>query len=89
MGVPLVFTPVAQLLPRLYQVGGQGEGRVQAGRQQGGVQAVGAPQEQARHELRDHGPGAEVLLPEGHPRQGRRPEAGLPVRGHSSYRQHH
>ena len=68
------------MLSQVYQVGQPGEGDLQAGGQQGGVPAVGAPQEQAGHELRDHGPGAEVLLPEGHPRQGGRPEARLPVR---------
>merc|ERR1712203_1087243 len=57
-------------------------GGVQAGGQQGSVEVVGRPQEQARHELRDHGQGPEVLLPEGHPRQGGRPEARLPVRRH-------
>ena len=41
-------------------MGQQGEGHLQAGGQQGGVQAVGAPQEQAGHELRDHGPSTEV-----------------------------
>ena len=43
-------------------MGQQGEGHIQAGGQQGGVQAVGPPQEQARHELRDHGTRAEVTL---------------------------
>ena len=37
-----------------------GEGSVQAGRLEGGLPAVGAPQEQARHELRDDGQGIEV-----------------------------
>ena len=67
-------------------MGQQGEGHLQAGGQQGGVQAVGPPQEQARHELRDDGASAQILLPEGHPRQGRWPEAGLPVRQQSSKR---
>ena len=80
LGVPPLLAAVPQLLPKTHQVGGQREGRVQDSGQQGGVPAVGAPQEQAGHELRDHGPGAEVLLPEGHPRQGGRPEARLPVR---------
>ena len=73
-------------LSQVHQVGQQGEGHLQAGGQQGGVQAVGAPQEQARHELRDDGSSAEVLLPEGHPRQGRWSEAGLSVRQQSSQR---
>ena len=40
-----------RLLPEVHQVGQQGEGHLQAGGQQGGVQAVGAAQEQTRHEL--------------------------------------
>ena len=44
----------------LHQVDAEGEGHLQAGGQQGGVQAVGAPQEQARHELRDHGQSPQV-----------------------------
>ena len=60
MGVPPVPSSVAQLMSQTHQVGGQGEGRVQDSGQQGGVQAVGAPQEQARHELRDHGPSPQV-----------------------------
>ena len=43
-------------------MGQQGEGHLQAGGQQGGVQAVGPPQEQARHELRDDGTSPEVTL---------------------------
>ena len=49
-----------RLLPEVHKVGQQGEGHLQAGGQQGGVQALGAPQEQAGHELRDHGPSTEV-----------------------------
>ena len=47
-------------LSKVHQVGQQGEGHLQAGGQQGGLQALGAPQEQAGHELRDHGPSTEV-----------------------------
>ena len=43
-------------------MGQQGEGHLQAGGQQGGVQAVGPPQEQARHELRDDGTSPEVTF---------------------------
>lgn len=59
----------------------QGEGRLQAGRLQGGVEVMGHAQEQAGHELRNHGPRSEILLSEGHFGQGRRPEAGVPIRG--------
>ena len=59
-------------------------GGVQDSGQKGGVQAMGPPQEQARHELRDDGSIALSLLPEGHPRQGRWSEAGLSVRQQSS-----
>jgi len=40
-----------RLLPEVHQVEQQGEGHLQAGGQQGRVPAVGAAQEQARHEL--------------------------------------
>ena len=82
MGVPAGSVAGPGVLSVVHQVVGQTEGGVQAGGQQGSVEVVGRPQEQARHELRDHGQGPEVLLPEGHPRQGGRPEARLPVRRH-------
>ena len=85
-------------------MGQQGEGHLQAGGQQGGVQAVGPPQEQAGHELRDDGPSPEVkdqlensthaclflqvLLPARHPGKGGRSEARLPVRGRAQDRRH-
>ena len=72
--------PGQRVLSQVHQVGQPREGHLQAGGQQGGVPAVGAAQEQARHELRDHGPRSQILLPEGHPRQGGRPETRLPVR---------
>ena len=50
------------MLSQVYQVGQPGEGDLQAGGQQGGVPAVGAPQEQAGHELRDYGPGSQVRI---------------------------
>ena len=74
------------MLSQVHQMGEQRERNFQVGGQQGGLPAVGAAQEQARHELRDNGASAEVLLPEGHPRQGRRSEAGLSVRQQSSQR---
>merc|ERR1711953_1567697 len=46
-------------------------------------------QEQAGHELRDHGQSPQILLPEGNPGQGGRTETGLPVRGYSSDWKHH
>ena len=50
------------MLSEVYQVEQPWEGRVQAGRQQGGVAAVGDAQEQARHELWDHGQGTQVMV---------------------------
>ena len=47
VGVPVVPAAESSLVSSVHQVGGQGEGRVQAGGQQGGVQTVGSPQEQA------------------------------------------
>ncbi len=38
----------------------QGEGDLQAGGQQGGVPPLGTAQEQAGHELRDHGSRSQV-----------------------------
>jgi len=81
MGVPAQAAPGQRVLSQVHQVGQPREGHLQAGGQQGGVPAVGAAQEQARHELRDHGPRSQVLLPEGYPGQGGRPEASVPVRG--------
>lgn len=81
LGVP-PQTPARQgVLPSLHQVDEPREGRVQTGGLEGGVAAVGAAQEQARHELRDDGPRAALLLPARHPRQGGRPAARVPVRG--------
>jgi hypothetical protein len=51
------------LLPQVHQVEQQGEGDLQAGGQQGGVPPLGPAQEQAGHELRDHGSRSKVLLP--------------------------
>ena len=52
--------PGQRVLSQIHQVGKQREGHLQAGGQQGRVQAVGAPQEQTGHELRDHGPSSQV-----------------------------
>ena len=50
------------MLSQVYQVGEQREGDIQAGGQQGGVQTVGHAQEQAWHELRDHGQSSQVVF---------------------------
>ena len=80
MGVPPVAAPVPRQLSPPYQVAGQRQGGLQDRGQQGRLQAVGASQEQAGHELRDHGQSSQILLPEGNPGQGGRTETGLPVR---------
>ena len=51
-----------RMLSKVHQMGKQREGNLQAGGQQGGLQAVGTPQEQAGHELRDHGQSSQVRL---------------------------
>ena len=48
------------MLPQVHQVGQPVGGDLQAGGQQGRVSAVGHAQEQAGHELRDHGQGSQV-----------------------------
>jgi len=68
------------MLSKVHQMGKQREGNLQAGGQQGGLQTVGTSQEQAGHELRDHGQSSEVLLPERNTGQGGRTETGVPVR---------
>lgn len=88
MGVPAGSVAGPGVLPVVHQVVGQTEGGVQAGGQQGGVPVVGRPQEQARHELRDHGPRAQVLLPARDPGQGGRPAPRLPVRRRAQDRRH-
>ena len=77
------------MLSKVHQMGKQREGNLQAGGQQGRLQAVGASQEQAGHELRDHGQSSQILLSERNPGQGGRSETGVPVRGYSSDWQHH
>ena len=67
------------MLSKVHQMGKQREGNLQAGGQQGGLQAVGTPQEQAGHELRDHGESSEILLSERNPGQGGRPETCLSI----------
>ena len=69
-----------RMLSKVHQMGKQREGNLQAGGQQGGLQTVGSPQEQAGHELRDHGQSSQILLSERNPGQGGRTETGLPVR---------
>lgn len=81
LGVPPQAAAGPRVLPAVHQVDEPREGCVQARRLQGRVAPVGPPQEQARHELRDHGPRAALLLPARHPGQGGRPAPGLPVRG--------
>lgn len=81
VGVPAEAAAGPRVLPALYQVDEPREGRVQAGGLEGGVAAVGPAQEQARHELRDDGARAALLLPARHPRQGGRPAPRVPVRG--------
>lgn len=81
MGVPAEAAAGPRVLPALHQVDEPREGRVQAGRLEGGVAALGPAQEQAGHELRDHGPRPALLLPARDPRQGGRPAPRLPVRG--------
>ena len=51
-----------RMLSKVHQMGKQREGNLQAGGQQGGLQTVGTSQEQAGHELRDHGQSSEVRL---------------------------
>ena len=48
------------MLPQVHQVGQPVGGNLQACGQQGSVSAVGHAQEQAGHELRDHGQGSQV-----------------------------
>ncbi len=50
------------LLPEVHQMEQQGEGDLQAGGQQGGVPPLGPAQEQAGHELRDHGSRSQVYF---------------------------
>ena len=55
LGVPPLSAPVSSQLSSPHQVAGQRQGRLQDRGQQSGLQTVGTSQEQARHELRDHG----------------------------------
>merc|ERR1712203_294198 len=79
LGVPPLPPPVSSQLSCLHQVGRQRQRGLQAGGQQGGLQAVGTAQEQAGHELRDHGESSEILLSERNPGQGGRPETCLSI----------
>ena len=60
VGVPAAAVAGARHMPPLHQVDRPTAGHLQAGRLQGGVQAMGVPQEQAGHDLRDDGQGVEV-----------------------------
>jgi len=50
------------LLSEIHQVVESGKGRIQIGRLQGGVEALGRTQKQAGHELRDDGTRSQVIL---------------------------
>ena len=60
MGVPAATAAECRLLPQVYQMDRSATGNLQACWFQGRLQAVGHPQEQAGHELRDHGTCFEV-----------------------------
>ena len=62
LGVPAGPPPGQEHLPPLHQVDPEGEGHLQTGGLQGRLQAVGQTQEQAGHELRDHGAGTQVSV---------------------------
>ena len=63
VGVPAEAAAGQGLLSALHQVDQPREGRLQAGRLQSRFAVMGPAQEQARHELRDHGPRPEVRHP--------------------------
>jgi len=73
-------------LSKTHSLDWQRQRRVQDCGQQGGVQTVGSPQEQAWHELWDHGESSEILLSERNTGQGGWSETGLSVRGCSKNR---
>lgn len=60
MGVFTETVAKLRLLPEVHQVVEPGKGRFQVGRLQGGVQALGRAQEQARYELRNDGTCSQV-----------------------------
>ena len=60
MGVPAGAVAGQEHVSQVHQVDAAGKGHLQAGGLQGRVQAVGQTQEQARYELRDHGPSLTV-----------------------------
>ena len=60
MGVPAGAVAGQEHMSQVHQVDAAGKGHLQAGGLQGRVQAVGETQEQARHELRNHGAGTQV-----------------------------
>lgn len=81
MGVSAQAAAGPRVLPAVHQVDEPGQGRLQARRLEGRLQAVGHAQEQTGHELRNDGARPPVLLPARNPGQGRRPAARVPVRG--------
>lgn len=81
LGVPAQTPPGQGVLSAFHQMDKPWEGRLQVSGFEGGVPTMGLTQKQARHELWDDGPRFTLLLPEGHPGEGGRPAARLPVRG--------
>lgn len=69
-----------RVLSTLYQMDESRAGRLQAGRQQGGLAALGHTQEQTGHELRNDGQGTALLLSARHSGEGGWSAAGLPIR---------
>ena len=60
VGVPAQAAAGQGLLPALHQMDQPRERRLQIGRLESRFSIMGPPQEQARHELRDHGPSLKV-----------------------------
>ena len=60
MEVPVATSSYGRILPSLHHVDQPGDGHIQAARFQGRVTTVGQAEEQAGHELRNDGQGAEV-----------------------------
>ncbi len=60
VGIPSAAVAKRRLLSEVHQVDRQEQRGLQAGRLEGGLATVGTAQEQAWHELRDHGTSAQV-----------------------------